>query len=166
MITAPTATPKPRPRWLQFSLRGLLLLMVVISAPLGWFAWKRERLRAQREAIQAIESLGGLAIYDLEYSDVPLDASGEIVWPGPARLRRVLGDDAFVHVVDVRLAGIEVTASHLNCLKGLPRCRLLDLSSAKITDAALVSLVGRTRFEQLFLAGTGVTDKGLFKSSG
>jgi hypothetical protein len=125
--------------------------MVVISAPLGWFAWKLERLRAQREAIQAIESLGGSAVYDLVYSDVPLDASGEIVWPGPAWLRQVLGDDAFVHVVDVRLAGIEVTASHLKCLEGLPRCRLLDLSSAKITDAALVALSGRRGSRHTFV---------------
>ncbi len=43
MTTQPTTPPKPRRRWLQFSLRGLLLLMVVISGPLAWFAWKLER---------------------------------------------------------------------------------------------------------------------------
>ena len=38
MTTAPTTTPKPKRRWLQFSLRTLMVVMVVFGTGLGWFA--------------------------------------------------------------------------------------------------------------------------------
>jgi hypothetical protein len=43
--TTPT-TPKPRRRWLQFSLRTLMVLMLVFGAGFGWFARKVQHARA------------------------------------------------------------------------------------------------------------------------
>ena len=59
MTTATTTTSKPRRRWLQFSLRTMLVLMLVLGVAFGWFAYKVEQARAQREAVEAIEKLGG-----------------------------------------------------------------------------------------------------------
>ncbi len=48
MTTAPTTTRKPRRRWLQFSLRTLLVLMLVTSVPLGRLTYKLKQTREQR----------------------------------------------------------------------------------------------------------------------
>jgi len=59
-VTTPAPiSPKPRRRWLQFSLRTLIVLMLVLGAGLGWFAREVQKARAQREAATAIEKLGG-----------------------------------------------------------------------------------------------------------
>jgi len=37
-------------RWrFQFSFQSLLLFLVVVSVPLGWFAWEMQKARQQRE---------------------------------------------------------------------------------------------------------------------
>lgn len=56
-------SPKRR-RWFQFRLRTLLIAALVLSLPLSWFAWRMEKAKRQREAVQAIEKLGGEAYYD------------------------------------------------------------------------------------------------------
>ena len=57
----------PKRRWLQFSLRGLLLLMVVIAVPLGW----RHRVRQQRDAVAALEKAGCFVGYENGNSETP-----------------------------------------------------------------------------------------------
>jgi hypothetical protein len=56
--SAPPA-PKPRRRWLQFSLRTLLVLMLVLGCGLGWLAYKIKAAREQRAAVDAIHKMGG-----------------------------------------------------------------------------------------------------------
>ena len=63
MTTEPTTTPKPRRRWLQFSLRTMLVLVLIFGAGLGWFAREVQKARAQREAAKAIEKLGGGVVW-------------------------------------------------------------------------------------------------------
>ena len=48
----------------QFSIRSLLLLTVVVAIPCSWLAVEREQARKQREAVEAIEKLGGWVAYD------------------------------------------------------------------------------------------------------
>ena len=50
-----------RRRWLQFSLRGFL---VVLTAFAGWLGVIVNRAREQREAVKAIEAMGGTIVYD------------------------------------------------------------------------------------------------------
>jgi hypothetical protein len=52
-------TPTPRRRWFQFSLRTLMVFVVVTSVPLGWLGIKVKEARKQRESVRAIEKLGG-----------------------------------------------------------------------------------------------------------
>ena len=56
-------------RQFQFSVRSLLLFVVAVSMPLGWFAWEMQRARRQREAVAAIETAGGGVIYTYEPDD-------------------------------------------------------------------------------------------------
>ncbi len=58
-MTQPPTTPKPRRRWLQFSLRTLMVLMLVFGCGFGWAGVKLKQAREQRGAVKAIRKLGG-----------------------------------------------------------------------------------------------------------
>jgi lipopolysaccharide export system protein LptC len=55
MTTEHTTTPKPRRRWLQFSLRTLLVLMLAFGCGLGWLGMKVKQAGEQREAVETTE---------------------------------------------------------------------------------------------------------------
>ncbi len=63
--------PKPRRRWLQFRLRTLLLLVLVLC---GWLAWMRYEAREQREAVEWVREMGGSVTYDYEMGNRINDA--------------------------------------------------------------------------------------------
>ena len=50
----------------QFSLRSLLLLVVVVAIPCSWLATEMKAAREQHAAVEAIKKLGGLVCYDYE----------------------------------------------------------------------------------------------------
>ena len=87
-----------RLRWFQYSLRTLLLVMLMASVGMSWFAVKMQWVRRQREAVEVITRLGGFVTYDWRS-----DGSG-LEPPGPAWLRNLLGEDFFGEVVEVLLA--------------------------------------------------------------
>ena len=76
-------TSRPNLRWYQFSLRSLLLLMLATSLVMGWVSTTMLEARRQKEAVEAIEKLGGSVQYDYQ-----LDRSGNEIpnaaLPGPA----------------------------------------------------------------------------------
>ena len=47
-------------RWLQFSLRGLLVFMVFVAFGLGWIGNERRKVRSEDQAVEEIERLGGM----------------------------------------------------------------------------------------------------------
>ena len=93
VVTAPTTTPKPHRRWLQFSLRTMLLLVLIASVPLGWLGMKVREARQQWEAVRAIRMVEGVVEYDFERDETgvvqirPLPA--DLAWP----LLDLVGDD-------------------------------------------------------------------------
>ncbi len=54
MTTTPPPTPKPRRRWLQFSLRTVLVLVLLISVPLGWLGMKVKQGREDLGPIRSV----------------------------------------------------------------------------------------------------------------
>jgi hypothetical protein len=46
-----TDTTRPKRRWFQYSLRTLLVFMVLASIPMSWLAVKMQQARRQREAL-------------------------------------------------------------------------------------------------------------------
>ena len=76
----------------QFSILALLLLVVVVAIPCSWLATELKQAKKQREAVEEIAKLHGFVSYDYEF-----DSSGNRIAvakkPGPAWLRRLLGDD-------------------------------------------------------------------------
>ena len=109
MTASPTPTPKPRRRWLQFSLRTLLVLMLAFACGFGWLAYKIERAREQREAVVAIEELGGIADCG--------PTSGGMIRTAVAWVGKLLGEDLFVDVRAVSLDDTQVTDAGLKHLR-------------------------------------------------
>ena len=62
MTTTPPITPNPRRRWLQFSLRTLMLASLLVALGLGYFC---DRAQSQRKAVASLKALGG----SIEYGD-------------------------------------------------------------------------------------------------
>ncbi len=173
-----TITPTPRRRWLQFSLRTLMVLVVIVSLPLGWFAYRLNLAREQRAVIDAIHALGGSTEYDGESGSYTegsypsmafgLDSLGFPDPPGcPALvwLRRCLGEDFFVRIVGVQGesdAVLERAARlpHLSSLSVGPLHRK-PYASYPVTDAGLEYLKGSSQLRTVMLNQTRVTDAGL-----
>ena len=83
MMTDP---PKHRRRWWQLSLRTLLIVVTVFCILLGITV---KRARDQRQAVEAIEALGGKTHYR---HDNHIYSSRL----GPAWLRRLIGNNYFI----------------------------------------------------------------------
>ncbi len=69
MCRQPNPVSRPRRRFLRFSVRGLIVLVLVIGA---WLGWMVRSARIQREAVAAIENAGGEVLYDREWTDAGL----------------------------------------------------------------------------------------------
>jgi hypothetical protein len=52
-------SPKRKRRWFQFSLRTLLIGVVIIAIACGWLGSKIERKRKELDAVKAIIDVGG-----------------------------------------------------------------------------------------------------------
>ena len=176
------ARPVSRPwrRFLRVSVRGMIVLVIVVGAGLGWIV---RRAHIQRDAVAAIRKAGGA----LAYSWDPKNgfASAGPTW-APGWLLRLSGADFFGHVAAVNLRGsleqadatlvevsrlnqlqrlwlndASVTDAGLVHLEGLTTLSFLTLQDTQITDAGLVHLMGLTKLSILDLHGTRVTDAGL-----
>jgi hypothetical protein len=165
---------KSRRRWFQFTLRTLLVAVLVLSLPLSWVAMKRHR---ERRAVAEIRRLSGGVVYDYDY------ASSD--WWGSARMPHFLrefffsgvyqigfdpqtiDDDALRHVgvlTDVRvlaLAGNQITDSGMEHLSHLTELQYLGLADTRVGDAGLEHLKGLASLGTLQLGRTQVTDAGL-----
>ena len=69
------AKPVRRPwqRFLRFSVRGLIVLVLVIGAGVGWLV---RSARIQRDAVAAIQNAGGSVSYDWVISSGNLNLNG------------------------------------------------------------------------------------------
>jgi hypothetical protein len=145
----------------------LLVFLMAVSVPLGWFAWEMQRARRQREAVEALAKVGADVSYDYQQDEDPYVFREEPT--APAWLRRLLGSDFFCDVVVVFGSCRETDPSP--CikfddkdaihLKKLVKVNWLDLGSSQVTDAGLEHLRGLTELRELILNFTQVTDAGL-----
>jgi len=165
---------KPKRRWLRFSLRTLMVLVLAISMPLAWLGMKVRRANEQRSAVEAIRAVGGYVEYDHEYKlcyfheqmsgpSIPFGLSEDPPPPGPVWLRRLFGDGLFAEVVYVE--GSDDADRIVSHVEQLPYLRHLLVGVASqdcpVTDASLVQVKGLTRLKTLRLFHTRVTDAGL-----
>lgn len=110
---------RPRRRFLQFRLRTLLVIVLLLAAPLGWVTNRR---RKQDQAIATIESLGGRVEFRWKNTDdyrVP---------PHSKWLRRLVGDPWLAQSIFVsfRERDARVRNADLACLAELPHLTALS----------------------------------------
>lgn len=148
-------------RWrFQFSIRSLLVLVVVVAIPCSWLAAEMKRAREQREAVAEIEKLNGAVEYDLpQYFDSLPPPPPPQRPPEPAWLLKLLGGDFFGDVVFVGYAD-EAADADLVQLKEFKHLQSLYLGGTKVTDAGLAHITGLTQLQKLSLQNTKVTDVG------
>ena len=119
-------TRKPRRRWLQISLRSMLAITTLICV---WLAVQVNNARRQRDAVTAIEAVGGSVVYDYQLDSKDRGIKGAEV-PSPEWLRRTLGQHYFCHVVAIGFSRPkEVTDDLVKRIGGLAGLRSLRLRS-------------------------------------
>ncbi len=125
---------KPKRRWYQFSLRALLVFVLVAGTGLGWLGrWLLEPPRYRMVLFELVDF----------HPDINFDADGRAVALWNFRASNRLGDYA------------------LRNIEELTRLQRLDLSGTQVTDAGLQHLSGLTVLEELTLRETQVTDEGV-----
>ncbi len=142
----------------QYSLRSLLLMVVVVAIPCSWLATEMQWARKQREAVEVIRKAGGTVTSDFDpFAVEPLYL---------VCFRELMGDDFFASICDVNLTGTKVTDAVLVHLQGLSQLPSLWLYNTQVTDAGLVHLQGLSHLQILWLNNTKVTDAGLVHLQG
>ena len=178
--------PKRKRRWLQFSLRSLMIFTLIVGIGMAtWIVPLKKSAEKQKAAVEAIKSDSGYVNYDYE-----VDSSGNGITaaepPGPAWLRRLLGDDFFTTVISVGVNtpadmkylgelsqlrsvgayGVPLADADLEGVRRLSQLKDLNLSLTDVTDAGLKNLAGLSQLEDLQLSITRVTDLGLKQLKG
>lgn len=118
----------------QFSLRALLVLVVVVASPFSWLAVERVKARRQADAVTWVEEFKNATVL----YDWAVDAKGNVLAnaqpPAPPRIGRPLGIDFFTTVLRVSLANSEVSDADLDRLEAFPQLQELDLRHTKVTS--------------------------------
>jgi hypothetical protein len=150
----------------------LLIVVLLLSVLLGWFAMRMRQAERQRQAVEARRKAGGTVLYDYQFHEESGSATGVLESPVPAWLRELMGEDFFasvaavgfhdpeVSVLESRSVTVDDADAVLEHVAGLTGVVRLELSANQVTDAGLEHLRGLTELGLLFLHGTHVTEEG------
>ena len=142
-------------RWrFQFSLRTLVMLVVVAAIPCCWLAFKMRQAERRRNVVDTIKDAGGVVHYDCEFAESDAEP------PAPAWLRRLVGGDFLVDVTRVEFGAVPNDQT-LESIKVLTKLRGLDLRDSQVTDAGLENLRAWPELQSLNLSTTQATDSGI-----
>jgi hypothetical protein len=178
----PLSAPRSRRSFMRFSVRGLLVLILIIGCGMGWIARVVRTGQAQCRAVAAIYRAGGWALYDTDWDERQATTAWRPRWP--RSLVERVGIDYFGHVVFINLhdrgtdavmehvgrlthlkqlhrPGFAVTDAGLAHLGQLKKLELLSLNSTQVTDAGLAHLKRLEGLKWLRVAGSRVTDAGV-----
>lgn len=165
--------PRSTLRWYQFSLRTLLVVVLLLSVFFGWFASRvqrasknRQRLAVLENSVAAIEELGGTVVTHYHktrsssWLEELLDDPGDPMDPiGVLTVKVVWFDRSKVTKADLQRA--RLTDAHLEHLKGMTTLEELSFAYTGVSDTGLKHLKGLSKLRRLCLCGTKVTDAGL-----
>jgi hypothetical protein len=142
-------------RVLQYSLRTFLLLLTACCIALGV---KSQSVRKQREVVGLVERLGGTLAYDHQYSEDPFSVTAPKPPPGPALLRKLVGDDFFATLVKVEVG----QAQDRDVQRLSQQMTIRDLVvSGSISDEGLESISHLGNLERLSIKGGNFSGVGL-----
>ena len=156
-----------RQSWLRhprFSVRGLLMLVLLIGGCLGWIVRIVRSAQTQREAVATVNEAGGDVLYDWQFNDGKA-LYGREPW-APDWLVNCLGPDYFGHVTGVVFGSkpsLLSSSSRLVDLRTFPRLQLLIFDGPTPTDGALSQLKDVKSLQDLYISCTDLTDGQLAK---
>ncbi len=149
------------PRWPQFRLRTLLVIVLVLSLPLSWVRTGLDRARRRQRAAEVIEAAGGGAQWYKKHTPYWSRRLGLEYLYQDVRLVDLSNMDSYEDVHDLGLSSTTVTDNEVAGLKVLTNLNALRLCGAQVTDAGLAHLSEMEDMQDLRLDGTRVTDAGL-----
>jgi hypothetical protein len=126
-------------------------------------AWKANQISEQRRIIATIKDIGGLVYYTHENPVLYMKNGKPDDPPGPAWIRRILGDDFFAEVEEVSLqpAWESTTNETVALVAQLPTVRWVQINSSVVDDNGLKPLRTLTRLTSVDIKSPMVTDKGV-----
>ena len=141
----------------RFSVRGLLALVLIIAAGMGWIV---RQAHVQRDAVAAIEKAG-----EVRYAcDANMSSPGNTLPGWKEGIAEYIGIDFVDHVVSVRLKSHGTRADlqqAVDRLGDLVQVRRMNLMGIAVKDDALVQVERMSRLESLLLQFTSISDGGL-----
>ncbi len=152
---------------LRFSLRTLLVGILILGSALGWLGALFKRTHDQREAVRRIESLGGLVSYDYIADWLKTNSDGRNVRPSPPGnrlIRAIVGDDVYAHVAVVYFAK-PISEADLMVVEELLDVTHVGIGDGAISSKGLVHLAALGSLRSLGLDGTTVTAADLCNSA-
>ena len=163
-MTDPISPPiKPtKRRWLQFSLRTMLIVTAVFSA---WLAFVYVPAKRADRAIKALQAVGVQVSYD--YQHVSGTArhlySFRVPQPGSPFLRAIFGDGFFQHADGIMLNNKPLKAEDVKLVERLPTISELWFDGCGIGDESMVYFSNLRNLDFLLLRDNHITDLGLAK---
>ena len=157
-------------RRFQFSIRSLLVLVVVVALPFSWLAVELKKANKQRDAVEALAACNLFSRHDWEeeFHDGVQEPREP---PGLAWLRSHVGDEFFGDIIEVasligRPEGDEDVeyGPIFDQLSHLPRIRSLSLSLwdyDSMTDTDLARLRDLASLRELAFNASQITDRGI-----
>jgi hypothetical protein len=140
----------PRRFWPRLSIRGLMILVLVLGGGIGWVA---QRAKIQRDAVRGISAAGGVR-YNWQYVSEKYDPKASP--PGPKWLRDIVGPDLLDTVVLANLQGPNAddrVMSHVGALPGVERFNLQGKTSPSLTAAGMARIGQLPRLQQFWVQG-------------
>jgi Leucine-rich repeat (LRR) protein len=152
-------------RWFRFRLRTLLVMVTLLSVPLGWVGWELDQRRREKATIDWVEKMGGQVDF---LSSFPID---ERSWWEQTKDKWFGEKVLFVNLNDTQLSDLsplselknlellyldDTQVSDLSPLAELKNIGTLDLSGTKVSN--LSPLAELENLNVLFLMNTQLSD--------
>lgn len=135
----------------RFSLRRMLILLVLFCVAMGFIGNHVARVKRQRAAVQKLVRAG----VGVSYSRIPIQSSWESL------LKRLFGRDFVRGPTDVVMINRRIESTRLEPLQQLDSLRSVDFYRSPVDDEAM-RYVGRLRLlEMLDVRNSCVTDAGV-----
>lgn len=180
-IAAATSTSLPalRPRrfrrWLQFSMRTVLLLTAAAAVLISVVGVPLFRLRKQQLAVKRLEQAGARLTFEAQGAEGIATWAGEklfgeeaatrvtkLAWNDePASAADLAPLESLIWIEHVDLAWKAVDDEGVSHLRQLRHLATLNLNGARLTDRGLAYLAECRALRRLQLHGASVTDAGL-----